>query len=368
MVAALAALLSRSAWRSAAVGLAIVGIGFGVSWWSASSTVAWSDNAGAGAATGWPGAGSSLVVLGALVAALSTDGALRGLNGRRFAVGRVAGASLATLAVGASLATVVFMAWPGAVRGSATVAATTVLPLAVPLDQEGPYRQRVLVLNQRNDGTIAYTVLSHDGSSEAIGRADLGPTGKPLGTSGNVSVGVPSLAATVAEASRSGDAHLDALTAWGIGVIVVAPGGDRIRSALDQNGSLTMAGVSERGTAYRVEDGSASRAWIDTNGTKLALRSTATEGSSSQSVAGGGTLVIAVPAGKGWQAWADGSALKPVEDALGRAAFAVPAGASEVSYVYRDPAQRWWWWAGAVAVAWALLGAVPLRRSAEVAE
>lgn len=368
MVAALAALLSRSAWRSSAVGLAMVGIGFGVSWWSASSTVAWSDNAGAGAATGWPGAGSSLVALGALVAALSTDGALRGLNGRRFAVGRVAGSSLATLAVGASLATVVFMAWPGAVRGTATVAAMTVLPLAVPLDQEGPYRQRVLVLNQQHDGTIAYTVLSHDGSSEAMGRADLGPTGKPLGTSGDVSVGVPSLAQTVAEASRSGVAHLDALTAWGIGTIVVMPGGDRIRSALDQNGSLTMAGVSERGTAYRVGDGSASRAWIDTNGTKLALRSTATEGSWSQSVDAGGTLVIAVPAGKGWQAWADGSALKPVEDALGRAAFEVPAGTTEVSYVYRDPAQRWWWWAGAVAVAWALLGAVPLRRSAEVAE
>jgi hypothetical protein len=224
------------------------------------------------------------------------------------------------------------------------------------------------VLDQRNDGTIAYTVLSHDGSSEAIGRADLGPAGKPLGTSGDSSVGVPSIAATVAEAARSGDAHLDALTEWGIGTIVVAPGGDRIRSALDQNGSLTMAGVSERGTAYRVGDGSASRAWIDTKGKKLALRSTATDGSLSQSVAGGGTLVISVPAGKGWRAWADGSALKPVEDALGRAAFAVPAGASHVSYAYRDPAQRWWWWAGAVAVAWALLGAVPLRRSAEVAE
>jgi len=366
MVAALASLLSRSAWRTTAVGLALVGIGFGVACWSASSTVAWSDNAGAGASTGWPGAGSSLVVLGALVAALSTDGALRGLEGRRFAVGRVVGSSLATLAVGASLATVVFMAWPGAVRGSATVADPTILPLAVPLDQEGPYRQRVLVLDQKTDGTIAYTVLSHDGSSEAIGRADLGPTGQPLGTSGAASVAVSSIAETIAEASRSGEAKLDALTAWGIGTIVVTPGGDRIRSALDQNGSLTMAGVSERGSAYRVGDGTASRAWIETAGDRFALRSTATEGSLSQDFAKGGTLVIAVPAGKGWQAWADGANLKPVNDALGRAAFAVPPGAKDVSYAYRDPAQRWWWWAGAVAVAWALLGAVPLRRSAEV--
>lgn len=366
IVAALAALLSRSAWRSAAAGLALVGIGLGVSWWSASSTVAWADNAGSGAVAGWPGAGSSLVALGALVAALGTDGALRGLDGRRFAVGRVVGSSLATLAVGASLATVVFMAWPGAVRGSATVEAATVLPLALPLDQEGPYRQRVIVLDQRDDDTIAYTVLSHDGSTEVIGRADLGPTGKPLGTSGATSVDVSTIAATVADASRSGEANLDAFTAWGIGSIVVTPSGDRIRSALDQNGAVTMAGVSERGAAYRVGDGSASRAWIDANDQRLALRSTATQGSLTQDVAAGGTLVIAVPAGNGWQAWADGSTLTPVDDALGRAAFAVPAGASHVSYAYRDPAQRWWWWAGAVAVAWALLGAVPLRRSPEV--
>ncbi len=367
IVAAFAALLSRSAWRSAAVGLALVGIGLGVSWWSASSTVAWADNAGGGAIAGWPGAGSSLVALGALVAALGADGTLRGLDGRRFAMGRVVGASLGTLAVGASLATVVFMAWPGAVRGSATVEASSVLPLAVPLDQEGPYRQRVLVLDERDDGSIAYTVLSHDGSSEAIGRADLGPTGEPLGTSGATSVDVSSIAATVAEASRSGEANLDALAAWGIGAIVVTQGGDGIRSALDQNGALTMAGVSERGTAYRVGDGSASRAWVDVDGKKLPLRSTATEGSLRQYVVGGGTLVIAVPAGKGWQAWADGSTLKPVEDAFGRAAFAIPTAASHVSYAYRDPSQRWWWWAGAVAVAWALVGAVPLGRSKELA-
>ena len=367
IVAAFAALLSRSAWRTAAVGLALAGIGLGVSWWSASSTVAWADNAGAGDVAGWPGAGSSLVALGALVAAMGTDGALRGLDGRRFAVGRVAAASLATLAVGASLATVVFMVWPGAVRGSARVEASTMLPLAVPLDQEGPYRQRVLVLDQRDDGTIAYTVLSHDGSSEVIGRADLGPTGEPLGTSGATSADVSSVAETVAKASRSGEANLDALTAWGIGTIVVTPSGDRIRSALDQNGALTTAGVSERGTAYRIAEGSTSRAWIDGGGQRLALRSTVTEGSLNQYVAEGGTLVIAVPSGDGWQAWADGSTLRSVDDELGRAAFAVPAGASHVSYAYRDPAQRLWWWAGAVAVAWAIIGAVPLRRSSEVA-
>lgn len=376
LIAVFAALLSRAAWRPAVVGFGLVGLGLGVAWWSASSTVAWADHAGGSAAAGWPGAGSSLVVIGALIAALGADGTLRVLNGKRFAVGRVAGASLATLAVGGSLATSVFMAWPGAVRGSATVASAAVLPLAVPLDQQGPSRQRVLVLDERDDGSTAYTVLSHDGSVDVTGRADIGPAGKPLGTAGATSVDVASIAESVAELSRSGAATVDALTAWGIGTVVVAPGGDLVRSALDQNGALTMAGVSERGSVYRIGDGSVSRAWIDTDDGRLPLSSSATQGSwsldSSETIESassfrGGTLVIAVPAGNGWHAWAGQTELASVDDAYGRAAFAVPAGVFRVSYSYEDPAQRWWWWASAVAVGWAILGAVPLRRSPGVA-
>ncbi len=376
LVAAFAALMSRAAWRPAVVGLGLVGIGLGVAWWSASSTVAWADHAGSSSSAGWPGAGSSLVALGALVAALGADGALRVLDGKRFAVGRVAGASLAALAVGASLSTAVFMAWPGADRGSVTVASAAVLPLAVPLDQEGPSHQRVLVLDERADASIAYTVLSHDGSTDVTGRADIGPTGNPLGTAGATSVDIATIAEAVAQVSRSGEATLDTLTAWGIGTIVVAPGADLLLSALDQNGALTMAGVSERGTVYRIGDGSASRAWIETEDARLRLSSSATHGSwvsdssdatDSASSFPGGTLIIAVPAGKGWHATAGGTELTTVDDAFGRAAFAVPAGVSGVSYSYQDPAQRWWWWASAIAVGWALLGAVPLRRSPEVA-
>lgn len=376
IAAAIAALLSKAAWRTASVGVAIMGVGGAVAWWSASSTVAWPDGTGSGSIAGWPGAGGSLMALGALVAAVAADGALRVLDGKRFAVARVAGASLATLAVGASLANVAFMAWPGATRGTATTADASVLPLAVPLDLEGPFRQRVLVLDSRSDGTVAYTVLSHDGTSAAIGRVDLDADGSPLGDAGGDSSGVSSIAEAVAQASSSGVADLDALTQWGIGTIVVTAGGDRIRSALDQNGGATMAGGSERGTAYRIGDGKASLAWIEAGDERLALRSTATEGSwstsppagGSPSSLGAGTLVIAVPAGDGWRAWDEtGKALARTDDALGRATFAVPAGTSHVSYAYRDPAQRWWWWAGAIAVGWALLGAVPLRRPKEVA-
>jgi hypothetical protein len=367
IAAALLTVLSRSSWKSTVTGLALVGTGLAVSGWSASSTAAWPDNAGGVAVSGWPGTGSSLVVLGALVAVAGTHGALLALEGRRFAIGRVVAAMLATVSVGASLSVVVFLAWPGAERGSAYAAESRLLPLAVPLDLEGPFRQRALVLNQREDGTISYSVLSHDGSSQVIGRADLGPDGAPLGATGATSVGIGSIAQSVADVTQSGEASLDGLTAWGIGTVVVTPGGDRIRSALDQNPAVTMVGGSERGTAYRIEEGATSRAWIDTGGARVAVRSTATEGSLADPPDDGGTLIVAVPASDGWTAWADGTELEAADDAFGRAAFVVPTGASEVTYAYRDPLQRWWWWASAIAVAWAIVGAVPLRRSREVA-
>jgi hypothetical protein len=128
-----------------------------------------------------------------------------------------------------------------------------------------------------------------------------------------------------------------------------------------------MVGGSERGTAYRIEDGATSRAWIDTGDGLVAMRSTATEGTLADPPADGGTLIVAVPASDGWTAWADGAQLEETDDAFGRAAFVVPSGASDVTYAYRDPLQRWWWWASAIAVAWAIVGAVPLRRSREVA-
>ena len=365
---AIAAVASRRSWRPAALGLVLVAAGGAVAAWSAHATAAWPDGAGSDAISGWPGTGSSLVVLGALVAAAAAHGALLAGEGTRFAVGRVAAAALAMVAAGSSVAVVAFVAWPGSQPGSATTVSTHVLPLAVPLDQDGPYRQRVLVLTAQDDGSVAYSVLSHDGSTQAIGRSEWGPGGVPLGGSGGDTVGIDTLAETVAGATQSGAADLSALQDWGIGVVVVAPGGDRIQGALDQNGGLTLVGGSERGTTYRLDNGDVSRAWIATENGTDAVKSTATSGGPIAAPAAGGTLVIAVPSASGWTARLSGQPLVRADDALGRVAFEVPAGGGNVTYDYRDPAQRWWWWASVVVVAWALIGSVPLRRSKEVAE
>ncbi len=368
LASALAAIVSRRAWRPVVVGLVVAAAGAVVSAWSAQATAAWPDGAGASAISGWPGTGSSLVALGALVAAAAAHGALLAGEGTRFAFGRVISAALATVVAGASVAVLVFLVWPGSQPGSATMIDTHVLPLAVPLDQEGPYRQRVLALTALEDGSVAYSVLSHDGSSQAIGRVQWGPDGTPLGGPGGQMVGIDTLARTVAEAMQSGAADVQALRDWGIGTVVVAPGGTRIQGALDQNARLTLVGGSEIGTAYRLDGGEVSRAWLATDAGTTAVQSTATSGGPTAAPAAGATLVIAVPAAGGWTAQRDGRELDRVDDPLGRVAFAVPAGVGPVTYTYRDPAQRWWWWASAAVLAWALIGSVPLRRSKEVAE
>lgn len=367
LVCALAALASRHARRPAVWGVALAGIGLIVAAWSAHATAAWSDGAGHDSISGWPGTGSSLFALGALIAALSVHGVVMKSEGRRFATARTVAAGAATLAAGSILAVIVLLALPDAPRGLVTTADPGVLPLAVPLDQQGTQHQRVLVLSENADGSIGFDVLAHDGSTLVLGRAQRGPDGAPLAGGGN-SADIADISQTVAAASVSPAADLGALRDWGIGTIVVAPGAEGAQSALSQNPQVNLASGSERGQTYRLGDGTVSRAWIETAaGERVIVPATATDGSTQSPPPQGGTLVIAVPDSAGWSASADGATLTRADDTWGRAAFEVPAGADAVTFSYRDPVHRWWWWASAIALTWALIGSIPLRRSREVA-
>lgn len=366
LVCALLALASRRASQPAAWGVALLGVGLIVAAWSAHATAAWSDGAGHDAISGWPGTGASLVALGALVAGLSAHGNVLKGEGRRFAAGRTFAAGAATLAAGSTLAVVVLLALPDAPRGGVTTADAGVLPLAVPLDQQGTQHQRVLVLTENADGSIGYDVLAHDGATLVLGRAQRGPDGTPLSGGGN-SADIADISQTVAAAAVSPAADLNALRDWGIGTIVVAPGAEGAQSALSQNPQVSLASGSERGQTYRLADGAVSRAWIEAaDGERVIVPATATDGETLSPPPGGGTLVIAVPYSAGWSAHADGAALERSDDTWGRAVFDVPAGAGKVTFSYRDPIHRWWWWASAIALTWALIGSIPLRRSREV--
>jgi hypothetical protein len=161
-----------------------------------------------------------------------------------------------------------------------------------------------------------------------------------------------------------GDADTDLLAAWGVGIVVVAPGSDRVKAALDANGELALVGGSERGTTYRVAtstvSGPIARAWVETTEGNVVLDSAYGSGSVELQGSLGGVLIIAVEADRAWHAALGGVELASTADALGRQAFAVPSGGGELTYEFRDDSHRWWWWASAAATAWALLGAVPL--------
>lgn len=351
---------SRRVWAA----LGVAGLGFAVASLTQGGIAAWPDLAGNPAVRGWPGAGMSLALLGLLGAVAIAYGALPAHK-----AGKVQSAAvIARVTVGVSLvalaAPVVFMAWPGAPRGTAEVASAAVLPLAVPLEVDGAARQRVLVIQGGAADTVRFSVLNFDGSEFLTGRAVVGSDGQPVAREAGGYPSVDIFSPVVAQLAAGGDADPALLADWAVGMIVVTRQSDHIRASLDANPALTLVGGSERGTVYRVERSASvervSRAWLATTSGLITVPSAYASGELALPGTTGGVLVLAVPADSAWRASLNGKPLAATPDELGRQAFAVPSGGGTLSYEFRDDSHRWWWWASAVATAWALLGAIPM--------
>lgn len=345
------------AWTVAALG--VVGAAVGQA-----TVVAWPDVTGASALRGWPGPGSSLMVVALLAAVVVAYDARRAMEPTR---PRVRKALVTTGAVVAALAVIApagLLAWPQAERGLAQAVSPDVLPLAVPLDLNSPARQRALVLSAHEAGNVHYSVLATDGTEYISGRAFADPQGASLVRPGDTDGASAALGPTVAALAAGGEADTGVLASWGVGIVVVAPGSDRVKAALDANAGLDLVGGSERGTTYRVRTpasaGPIARAWLTTTEGTVVVNSAYGAGSVTLPSDHGGVLVIAVEADPAWRASLDGVELTPTADDLGRQAFAVPSGGGELHYEYRDDAHRLWFWASAAATLWALLGAIPL--------
>jgi hypothetical protein len=354
------------AWRSWAVvaSIAVAALGLLTATVSQASVAAWPDAAGTPGLVGWPGAGSSLAAVGLLAAAAIAYGRIPAVRSARLHLSATfarCGAAVAALVfVGAFVA----LAWPGASKGVGESASPDVLPLAVPLEQKGTHRSRAVVLSTGPEGVIEYAVLATDGSEYVSGRAFTGQDGEPWARPHASAASADTLAQTIAHLAAGGATDTEMLAAWGIGLVVAAPGEDRIKAALDSNTTVTLVGGSERGTTYRIDrplsDESVARAWIETTEGITVVPST--YGGGSIDLPGGvsGVLIIAVPRDAAWKAHVDGEALYETADELGRQAFALPAGGGTLTYEYWDGTHRAWWWAAAGATVWALLGAVPL--------
>lgn len=361
---AVAAVVVARTQRSVVLGWGIAALGILGGVIAQSTVAAWPDQAGAAPLRGWPGTGSSLAILALAAAVAIAFESRRAELPAKPRLRRALVTSVASLGVVVVCAPVVFLAWPGAGQGLAVASSPDVLPLAVPLDLNGAARQRALVVSADSAGIIEFSVLSSDGTEYVSGRAFTDSHGAPLARRGTSPGGPAVLAPVVAALASGGAADTSVLAAWGVGIVVVAPGSDRVKAALDANEDLTLVGGSERGTTYRVgtrpSAGPIARAWLETTEGTVTLDSSDSSGRVELPDTLGGVLVIAVEADPAWRASLDGNELTPTTDELGRQAFAVPSGGGELSYEYRDDAHRLWFWASAAATAWALLGAIPL--------
>nr|WP_084124209.1 glycosyltransferase [Demequina sp. NBRC 110054] len=364
--AALALVSLRTAWAVRALTV-VAALGLGAAIVSQRTPVGSIDGVGGEITAGWPGAGSSLMALGLIIAAAAaSSGAWQtGQRSRRLAWRRT-GYAVALGAVALVLAghvAALTVSEPSATAATSSV--TRVLPLATALDQESASRQRALVLDSDDDGTIRYTVLATDGTVRVLGAAERDAHGVPL--SGPSADGVASpadLAQAVALLAGGADGAAVTLAQWGIGIVVVAPGDDGLVSALTQVDDIVAIGASDYGTPYRVvrADGTqASRAWLEQGDATVTVPMSDASGALEVD-AQDGTVVLAESEDAGWHATLDGVALARVDDASGRNAWAID-GSGTLRISYEDPEHATWLWAAAIVCGWVLLSSVPLHRS-----
>ncbi|WP_061961704.1 glycosyltransferase [Demequina flava] len=361
--AAIATVVGRR-WVLSSVGVAVAIVGVAIAQLSASTVVSPDDGLGTGAANGWAGPGLSVTLMGVLI---TVAGASRGWwdrgEGRARTATRtvqiVAASAVGVIVAGHGIA----VAWPTSDRDGVSSVSTDVIPLVAALELDQPTRQRVLVLSDSGDA-ITGTVMSTDGTEVLSTAGELVGDGRPAArTTGTPVVTVAALNEAVAGVIGGAEGAPDDLAEWGIGVIVAAPGAERAASALAQSDALQLLGSSDRGTTWKVarseSDAPVARMWVEADGAVSVVPMGRTGGELDLEAPVTGTVVMAASADEKWHATLNGAALERVEDPLGRVAFAVD-GEGTLVVTYDDAMHTAWWWAGLIALAWALLGSIPL--------
>ncbi|GAA3510204.1 glycosyltransferase [Georgenia daeguensis] len=340
---------------------------------------------------GWAGPGTSLVVLGLLVAVVSAgDGLRAALRNRSFGVGQVAVAVLAPLLVLGPLVTAA--GWLVSVR-QADDTPTELLAVhgrpAAPVPavaaemQDSGSRSRVLALSPAGD-TVRAQIWRGAGpqltTASAVGALrDLVAAGPDAAAD--------ELARTVAAMSvGAGEDVGEVLGRHAVGVVVVPPEPDHVpagtepttteRAALieqlDATAGLDRVTENESGVIWRVsresgQPGSASSvararvvdadgAWVqDVGAGQIRI------GTDLPSGPEGRTLVLAERADPGWRAWYDGRPLRATTDGW-RQAFELPAHTGTLTVAHEAPGASAWAWVQGIVVALTVLLALPIRR------
>lgn len=357
------------------------------------------------AVSAWAGPGTSLIVLGLLIAVLSGgEGLYRELATRSFGWTQVAAGVLGLLLFAGPLLTGAGWLWavhasaedqpPAAAERTAAVAVEgregAPVPAIARQYQDSGTRARVLALRPDGDGVQAevWRYSGRQGIEESAARAvtDLiaQPTeensenvenaeNEPAGQAGTQLNA--ELQQAVASVAAGGE--VDAATVLGrhaIGVVVLPPGVPDDRDAraalanrLDVEG-LEYVTENAAGAFWRVPvaagAGSVARARIlDADGVVDTDLPAGQVGVEAEVPAGesGRRVVLAEPADGHWRAWYDDEPLRSLAYG-GQQAFALPPEAGALSIEYAAPWSRAWSAAQGIVLALTALLALPLRR------
>jgi len=341
---------------------------------------------------GWAGPGTSLVVLGLLVAVVAAgDGLREALRTRSFGVGQVVVAVLAPLLVLGPLVTA--GGWLASVRQTGDDAPTDLLAVhgreAAPVPavaaemQTSGGRSRVLALAPA-DGTLRAEVWRDAGpqltgaSAADAYRALAG--GEPDAAEAELAQVVAAMAVGAADDVGA------VLGRHAVGIVLVRPeptyvpaGTEPVtaeRAALverlDATAGLERVTENESGAIWRVsreagQPGAADSvararvvdaegAWVqDVEAGQIRL------GTELPSGPEGRTLVLAERADAGWRAWYDGRPLRATTDGW-RQAFELPAHTGTLTVAHEAPGSTAWTWAQGVVIGLTVLLALPVRR------
>lgn len=378
LAAAFVALASGRSPVPVRIGWAIAGMGLTVAIVSHHTVALQPTVDGVAGANGWPGAGLSVMMLGFLVAVIA---ALRpapkpqvGLTTRTIALREARPPSpvpaVATMLIAvALLGHLVASAWPGRpFGGDMHPADPQVLPLVAALDLATDPKTRALVLNRDEDGAIAFSVLTRDGSTAMLGYGHLDSRGRVQQPDRYDNGSIAVLDQRAAVLAGGGEGALEALRRWGIGVVVVPADDTATVDQLSRVPGLVVMAASDRGFTWRVvgstEDTDARVTRARVEDPELGTDWLPVDSASGRVAVGPGsafrTVVLAVPPSDSWVARFNGEELESRSE-RGQLVYRITQSTGLLVVEYHDSAYRRWWWAGVAALAWIALSAIPLH-------